>query len=206
MYEETTSPSRGTPTGSPPQSVVDEEEIKVLEQEELATQVYRDLWNNFYTWEYDSYARRYLEDLSRCLPGLPPPPWRGQENGPQYHVATGRSNDNDEFEFEVHDFEPHHVSFNLKQKHRPIKPPQHIPLYPRYSACTPISQTLGSTDPYTLANTLHFIPLADDPKFEPEMKELVETTNYLAWQTDFKDPDGNSTPNTSFAYLIPCIS
>jgi hypothetical protein len=159
------------------------------QKREIALDVYREAWKDFYNWEQKLSRQDILRLGKPYEEGVSNPPIESSRCSDQdFHIHLIDSQDTDTFTVEDYDDQGNCVqyttisSFDLYQ----IKDKDKILPTPRYEVCTPASQNHGAAT--TLYDTMAaFIPYADDPDF-PVM-EYLEGFESFSWQEDFHDPD-----------------
>jgi hypothetical protein len=158
---------------------------------ETGIQVYKETWNEFYTWEQDE-CRRALASLAQAIsePSLPQFLHDIDDTDAAFHFdfeASDLNSDSESDTFIREDFDTNEDSVRYStltcftQKATPMK------AYPRYEMCTPVSRNYTRDPLYELDQAL-FVPYADDLDFPVEV--YLEYFDAFSWQLDFIDPDG----------------
>ncbi|TFK72836.1 SET domain-containing protein [Pluteus cervinus] len=148
----------------------------------LGTEVFRSVWNEFYTWEADDF-RLLMQHLSKVttvhLEWFETQQPRRERS---VHPKDGEA-------FDVYTYvegnaipaSPIYCEEFLVPDFGSQNPKPH----PQYEFCTPISRNMPMI---TNSNVLQFVPYADDPKFQ--IPKLLRYYAGLTWQHDPpEDPD-----------------
>jgi hypothetical protein len=156
----------------------------------IGISVYKDTWNEFYTWEQDE-CRRALNSLAISEP-LAPQPLDGADDADRhldfdFEAFDSESESHPETEtFTQEEFDAHENSIRYSTltcftpKVHPMKG------YPLYEACTPASRNYARA-PFYEHDQAPFVPYADDSAFPVEI--YLELFHDFGWQVDFADPD-----------------
>lgn len=72
--------------------------------------------------------------------------------------------------------------------------------YPSYESCPPTSRNIANkSHEHPDTYMAPFIPYADETSFDA--KKYQEGCEYLGWQSDWRDPDGECNSNSSITLL-----
>ena len=146
--------------------------------EEKILNIYRSVWNDFYTWEFE-YTSEVIASLATDTPAQSAP-----GGGEPY------------FSQDIEILGYRHLRRPISGI--PASPSRTLPAvqpHPRYQACTPSNQNVMAKRPqYNPFVTPLFIPFADEPRFRSKyfLEEFLQDSEYtepkLRWQS-VPDPD-----------------
>lgn len=178
------------------------------------TDVYRDVWAEFYSWKpgdsqtlIDSLSVQNLIPFrSLCIEDPPPGPSIVQDDLLRFDPFTVVDYGDDGSV--VHEYDISATEIALDDSFKP---------YPTYGSCTPASRSMAPRYDELDVDTCRFIPYADDPAFDFKLEDYIlfvrpkeededdeiplpdqyaerapkmKVLKWFAWQIDMKDPDG----------------
>ncbi|PPQ91065.1 hypothetical protein CVT25_014733 [Psilocybe cyanescens] len=170
----------------------DVEPLWLAEHGPIAFQVYKDVWNEFYTYEtidcqstIDNLSRPYRPGKAQWYP-MP-----HQHPAPQAQHSYRPSNP-DSQRVTIADFDEDESTVRVSHVYTDptdVGRDRSVTLdpYPRYTTCTSATHNVLS-DP-SMHSRAKFFPYADEKEFDEEWPEYLEEFRDFAWQTDFVDPD-----------------
>jgi hypothetical protein len=171
----------------------------------IGISVYKETWNEFYTWEQDE-CRRALESPAISESSFPlrdPKPLHvNYDIDSQLDFDFGASNSYSESgteTFTKEGFDTDENSIRYSTLTCFTYQAQQMKAYPRYEICTPASTNYVRNPLYEEDQAL-FVPYADDEKFPVE--EYLDFFREFSWQVDFTDPDRKSQNIKSFHSFI----
>lgn len=159
----------------------DSEDIQILKSL-TASNIYRDLWTEFYNWE-QVFCQQTLQGLSKG--GVPSHPMSLPHDGTSiYELSVFSSSEEDFFNYEDISLDSTVITkFTLSPNPKIIET-QSLEPSAGYTACTAIStSTILKDDPALLP----FAPHADDPLFH--LDDYLSLAGWFTWQYDLVDPD-----------------
>ncbi|KAG6889607.1 hypothetical protein C0995_016133 [Termitomyces sp. Mi166 len=152
---------------------------------EKVLEVYRAVWNEFYTWEKD-YCDNQIDGCERPVghpsPGLPN---HVDHVPPEFHLKPPKDGSLEHFTVEHFDAFKNPERYSTMYCPDTIKDARQPCGYPRYEFCTPAAHNEVKVDPH--GGALAFIPYADDEEFK--IDEYLSHVHRVSWQSDFPDPD-----------------
>ena len=168
----------------------DDSEDVQIEKFLTGSNIYRDLWTEFYNWE-QLFCQQTLEGLSK--PHASVHPRSLPHDGTSIYelpVFSSSSPEDDSFTYEDISLDSTVITkFTLSTNPKIIET-QSLDPSAGYTACTAIStNTILKDDPATLP----FAPHADDPHFQLDEylahHDIGHDVGWFAWQYDLNDPD-----------------
>ncbi|EMD34622.1 hypothetical protein CERSUDRAFT_97211 [Gelatoporia subvermispora B] len=147
---------------------------------ELITETYKSVWKYFHEWDFED-CKQNISGLHVVSERLAYDGWLLPTTSQLEDdmLVDGASND---WTFEVtdiqDDIETTKITTAIVRRVEKLRP------YPKYEACTPVSQNIMSDEN---VSELRFIPYADEPGFDVD--EHVNRHRTIAWKTKTNDPN-----------------
>jgi hypothetical protein len=159
----------------------------------IGISVYKDTWNEFYTWEQDE-CRRALNSLAISEPPQDPRSLYGADNNDPnldfdfeaFDSESELHSDTITETFTQEEFDANENSIRYSTLTCFTQKATQMKGYPLYEVCTPASRN-HARDPFYEQDQVLFVPYADDPAFPVEI--YLEMYYDFSWQVDFADPD-----------------